>query len=443
MTLSAFILSLLILCISIVSSYADGWTRISLPEQYQYSRIQSIAVRSPDSIMVMAFLPEDSASCILLTSDAGVSWTCTNTCWCGGYLNWARQVRHVSEDNYVYYHPIGGCMYTTNSGNEWIHSDGPDDDCIHEGVHNPASYSLTKYGQLWRIVDCEVRGGGSIQLSTDYGRSWEEVNQVSYIPDEIPNESLISMLDEQRGLAAVSVAGIGNTGFKSYGILSTTNGWKDYQVVDTIQFGNIYQLLIVNDSNALLYVLGPPNTATKSYLTTSFGTDWRPINEYHLIEGDSLSRILQYECLQDSLCIGVGTNGIILQSLDAGASWYQLISPTQFKLNDVAIMNKQTVYIVGDSGTIYYTTTGGVSDVNEATTHDNPSPLSIYPNPADDAITVRGMEPGTAYHVVDILGQVVRTLLPDTSELKFSLMDLPPGVYTLVSPLHRIQFIRR
>lgn len=73
----------------------------------------------------------------------------------------------------------------------------------------------------------------------------------------------------------------------------------------------------------------------------------------------------------------------------------------------------------------------------------NPSPLSIYPNPADDAITVRGMEPGTVYHVVDILGQVVRTLLPDASELKFSLMDLPPGVYTLVSPLHRIQFIRR
>ncbi|MBL1160095.1 MAG: hypothetical protein D8M52_00055 [Chlorobi bacterium] len=53
------------------------------------------------------------------------------------------------------------------------------------------------------------------------------------------------------------------------------------------------------------------------------------------------------------------------------------------------------------------------------------------------------MEPGTVYHVVDILGQVVRTLLPDTPELKFSLMDLPPGVYTLVSPQHRTQFIRR
>ena len=56
----------------------------------------------------------------------------------------------------------------------------------------------------------------------------------------------------------------------------------------------------------------------------------------------------------------VGTAGSIFETTDGGATWVEQNRKTGYELRDVFFINSGTGVIVGDQGTILRTTTGGV-----------------------------------------------------------------------------------
>ncbi|MGE5847035.1 MAG: T9SS type A sorting domain-containing protein, partial [Ignavibacteria bacterium] len=74
-----------------------------------------------------------------------------------------------------------------------------------------------------------------------------------------------------------------------------------------------------------------------------------------------------------------GSNGNILKSPHNGDYWISQNTPTSQTLNSIYFFDKDNGFAVGDSGTILYTSTGGVS-----TTNNPPAPFSLIYPPNED-----------------------------------------------------------
>lgn len=61
------------------------------------------------------------------------------------------------------------------------------------------------------------------------------------------------------------------------------------------------------------------------------------------------------------------------------------------------------------------------------------SEIQIYPNPVRDLLTLKSVEPMTNFRVVNLIGQVVKTMKTTTNSkgIDIDLIDLPVGVYSL------------
>ncbi len=60
-----------------------------------------------------------------------------------------------------------------------------------------------------------------------------------------------------------------------------------------------------------------------------------------------------------------GTNGKILKSSNGGDYWVSLKTPTKQRLSSIFFFDNETGFAVGDSGTILYTSSGGISPINK------------------------------------------------------------------------------
>jgi hypothetical protein len=74
-----------------------------------------------------------------------------------------------------------------------------------------------------------------------------------------------------------------------------------------------------------------------------------------------------------------GSGGKILKSTNDGDYWLPQNSPTFQTLNSIDFFNKEKGFAVGDSGTILYTSTGGVSPANNP-----PNPFNLISPPNED-----------------------------------------------------------
>jgi|GEM_PF-2187057 len=410
----------------------DVWRRIDLPEEYRNYILGGIAAKSLMEMVVIArtepYGGNDVPYCVLYTTNGGADWTTTEV-WCGEDSNFPQSIWYLGDD--TWYRKMNWAPHRTRGyGNPW----------------KPAPMHLVfdkiqdiDEEYLWLTGDNGESGKDAINISTDRGASFSLVA----LDSKSVSRSL-AMRTKTEGILAISKYSedIYNDFTRIY---KTDDNWKTMTEIENTGLPLIIYSSLAYAEDSTLILAGRQesiNVPGKWHMwrSTDNGVSWVPVEFFNTLN------YIQDLYFPEKGAIGyaVSPGNRLYRTTNSGLSWTVVSPPVPVPALDSYIVpfTNNIVFLLRP-GTIYYTTTGGVSDVNEATTHDNPSPLSIYPNPADDAITVRGMEPGTAYHVVDILGQVVRTLLPDASELKFSLMDLPPGVYTLVSPLHRIQFIRR
>ena len=61
------------------------------------------------------------------------------------------------------------------------------------------------------------------------------------------------------------------------------------------------------------------------------------------------------------------------------------------------------------------------------------NPISIYPNPSNDVVNIKGLKAGISYHLTDILGRKLMTGIT-SEEMVLNLGNYSTGKYLLVLP---------
>jgi hypothetical protein len=140
-----------------------------------------------------------------------------------------------------------------------------------------------------------------------------------------------------------------------------------------------------------------------------------------------------------SVAFACGDYGLVVKTIDSGAVWSLQSTGISRNLNAIDFYNEHIGFAVGDSGTILFTSSGGVTDVGE----DRdlfPTKFELfqnYPNPFNPATTISFSLPSQSFvslKVFDALGREVSILLEDqlpagTYARQWIAAALPSGVY--------------
>ncbi|PZD76650.1 T9SS type A sorting domain-containing protein [Mesonia sp. K7] len=113
-----------------------------------------------------------------------------------------------------------------------------------------------------------------------------------------------------------------------------------------------------------------------------------------------------------------------LKTSDSGNTWsYQNTGVPNKVFYSVYFTDNSTGYIVGESGTILKTTTGGTMGINQHLPYNQQ--IIIYPNPTNSQLNFSVQ---TNVQLTSVTGQIVA----DRKTIKtLSLSDQPTGVYFL------------
>ena len=102
-----------------------------------------------------------------------------------------------------------------------------------------------------------------------------------------------------------------------------------------------------------------------------------------------------------------GINGLVLKSSNNGDDWISLNTPTSSSLNSIYFFDNERGFAVGDSGTILYTYTGGVSPTNNP-----PLPFHLLTPANEDSMQIMRSISFTWQKVVD----------PDNNPILYTLL---------------------
>lgn len=129
--------------------------------------------------------------------------------------------------------------------------------------------------------------------------------------------------------------------------------------------------------------------------------------------------------IDENTLYAVGDTGTIVKTNDAGGSWSNDTSGSTMQLNEIIFLNNKTI-VVGDSGTILMNTnisanTGLKGNVRSV------QYVNLFPNPTNDLITldINGYNGSVQTQVYDLSGR----LLQSTNNTSISLKDYDKGIY--------------
>ncbi len=145
----------------------------------------------------------------------------------------------------------------------------------------------------------------------------------------------------------------------------------------------------------------------------------------------------------NSLIYACGQRGAIIKSTDGGDSWVSLAPGYSMMplpdLRAISFVDERHGFVVGDSGTILYTSNGGLTGIAR------PGPTAPtafvleqnYPNPFNPTTTIQyrlAEVCRVTLALYDVLGREVRVLVkaiesPGSHSVKIDAGDLPSGVY--------------
>jgi len=137
----------------------------------------------------------------------------------------------------------------------------------------------------------------------------------------------------------------------------TTDGglhWIGNRTVDTNKLSGLFFL-----NNNTGWVAGYHGKISK---TTDGGVSW-------ILQNSGIQSWLNcVHFIDANLGIAVGSkdsNRVILKTTNGGTNWQILVRNNQARLYSVLMLNSNTVYCVGDSGVVLYSSNGGTSWVNQ------------------------------------------------------------------------------
>ncbi len=124
----------------------------------------------------------------------------------------------------------------------------------------------------------------------------------------------------------------------------------------------------------------------------------------------------------------MGSDGTIIKTVNAGNNWITQSSGTYFWLFSVFFTDTNTGYAVGEFGKILKTTNGGGTGIEENQLPE--SGIIIYPNPATFNIIIETSQK-SEIEIVNINGQIIKTINHDSGEITVDIRDLSGGVYII------------
>ena len=289
-------------------------------------------------------------------------------------------------------------------------------------------------GRLWSVFFTDANNGiavgdsGMVMKTMDGGNNWAR-KKISTTSNLFYVHCTYNILNNTPPADTGYIAfAVGSSGayYKSKDLGET---WSPITTpMSTVSINGIYAV-----PRKVIWLVGNSNNIYKSTANGVFV-------KQTLTGISSSSWIGSYASDENTAC-AIGSYGAIAVTTDGGTTWQQQLA-TRNTLYAVHFENKNVGWIVGEGGTIMYTSNGGstVGVEKESELNSLPNTYTLYqnyPNPFNPTTTITYSLPKAAFvtlKVFDGLGRKLTTLvnenkLPDKYEVKFDGTKLSSGIY--------------
>lgn len=146
-------------------------------------------------------------------------------------------------------------------------------------------------------------------------------------------------------------------------------------------------------------------------------TTWTSANLSPSLEGE----LRGVSAPSSSVIYACGYPGLIYKTMDGGDNWILHSVPSSQSLNSIYFFNDTRGFTVGDSGTILFTSTGGVTgvDEDESSVPEKFQLFQNYPNPFNPSTVISWQLAVSSFvtlKVYDVLGNEVATLVNEEQQ---------------------------
>jgi photosystem II stability/assembly factor-like uncharacterized protein len=379
---------------------------------------------------------------IFKSSDSGINWSRITE----GFYKSINDIVVVPPDNSIYITGSSGFFAkSSNNGTNWSEVTVTDSNYLNgtcfidkntgwaAGDHN--IYKTTNAGINWSAY-----GVGEEQLARVYFVNENTGWATSYGPNSVCKTTNGGINWFIQPCGATIAHGIyffnENTGYVGDfigHIFKTTDGGNNWTDYNTLTFNWIADFYFFDNNTG--YAVGELHSIFK---TTDKGLSWTQL--YERMGGSFYSvTFIKEGNNPPTKGYAVGSYQALYRTSDGGNTWYPQIAPTTNRMYGVEFINSYTGFIVGDNGTILYTTNGGSTFINNVSTA-LPNKFKLnqnYPNPFNNSTLIEfevSHSSKVKIQIYDILGKEIQTLvnsdfLPGTYKISVWMGDYPSGVY--------------
>lgn len=303
----------------------NGGVNWQLIDHFSYPKMSAIHFFDQNNGLVAG-----NDGCVLLTNDAGETWTRT-----GSPTSLDVTTLLFTDQNTGYGIGFGSeCIKTTNGGLNWTVQS--------LGINSPNGFfegEITSNGTMHAVGDY-----GTMIRSTDNGSNW--LTQYS-VTDQTMTD--ITFTDNFNGYAVC--------GYSDGDILKTTDAGETWNSMVTGYQLSMYGIVFTEPN--IGYVAG----SLTIYKTTNAGLNWS--TSYLSTTSEIFTDI---EFVNSNTGYAVGSYGRLLKTTNAGDNWtsHTIDNPGSLLLS-IDFVDESIGYVTGDWGVIMKTTDAGASWVQQAT----------------------------------------------------------------------------
>ncbi|OFY87384.1 MAG: hypothetical protein A3F72_04065 [Bacteroidetes bacterium RIFCSPLOWO2_12_FULL_35_15] len=137
-------------------------------------------------------------------------------------------------------------------------------------------------------------------------------------------------------------------------------------------------------------------------------------------------------------------NGIIFKTKNRGITW-EVMNTYSDGLTKLHFPSDSIGYAVGMNGIILKLTSANHANVSVQTLTNSREKLTVFPNPANNSITVN-LNRGKKILIVNLLGEIVleKSFLPDSNrKAEFDISFLSSGIYFIKTDFEIVKFVKQ
>lgn len=342
-----------------------------------------------------------STSGLFRSDDYGANWTSVNYGATPGVGPALLVYDIFSSDSSIYIGTGDGIFLSTNQGSSWVH--------LNVGISHYV-FSVNKIGNYLLAA-----GDSGVYRSSDNGLSWQQINNgFSPIP------SLVFFM-ENLLVSGTKIFAIGVGGY-----VSSDNG-NSWTIIPGFDQNSYFDDITKSGSNIIIAGQG------KIFVSADDGLTWT--QQY--VSGTFLGS--NFTLFSSNNLIYIGSNKGVNVSTNNGISWFEYPFETQlaFYLSIATALTADSVNVYAGTTHQYNSNINQgilkipVSQLNKIDKKVSESNLSISPNPfsLQTTITFNLEQTSSTLKIIDLYGNVKRTLMFTGKKLEIDREELSSGIY--------------